>query len=189
MSVHVSVAKREVGPLTSPLRSDPALPNAGPDGAYLSPAWTGPVWAVGLTSSAGQANINRSMHRQPTRRASRFLAGGLAFALSIVSSSVCVAAILQMEDTQQHTSCASMVHESDSPKTTQLDCCIAQSAQFAGLAPDSDAPVVAPPVVMSLVDATPQALVPALRALSALVADVPKPSSTPTYLLVSVFRL
>ena len=129
------------------------------------------------------------MHRQPTRRASRFLAGGLAFALSIVSSAICVAAILQMEDTQEHASCASMGHESGSPKTTQLDCCIAQSAQFAGLAPDTGAPVVPQPVVMSFVDAPRQSLVPALPALSALDTDVPKPASTPTYLLVSVFRL
>jgi len=129
------------------------------------------------------------MHRQPTRLASRFLAGGLAFALSIVSSAICFAAIVQMEDTQQHASCASMGHESSSPKTTQLDCCIAQSAQFAGLAPGTGAPVVAQPVLMSVVDTAPQSLVPALPALSALDPDVPKPSSTPTYLLVSVFRL
>jgi len=129
------------------------------------------------------------MHRQPTRRASRFLAGGLAFALSIVSSAICFAAILQMEDTQQHVSCASMARESGSPKTTQMDCCIAQSAQFAGLAPDTAAPVVAQPVVMSFVHAAPQSWVPALPTLSALDPDVPKPVSTPTYLLVSVFRL
>ena len=128
------------------------------------------------------------MHRQPTRRASRFLAGGLAFALSIVSSAICVAAILQMEHAQQHVSCASMGHESGSPKTTQMDCCIAQSAQFAGLAPDTGVPV-AQPVVMAFVDAAPQSLVPALPGLSALDPDVPKPASTPTYLLVSVFRL
>ena len=94
-----------------------------------------------------------------------------------------------MEDTQQHASCASMGHESGSPDTTKLDCCIGQSPQFAGIAPDTGAPVVAQPVVMSFVHAAPQSLVPALPGLSALDPEVPKPSSTPTYLLVSVFRL
>lgn len=120
------------------------------------------------------------MARQLTR-ASRFMAGGLALTVALVSPAICFAATLQMEDTQQHASCASMGHESGSPKTTQLDCCMAQSPQFAGLAPDTGAPVVAQPVVMSFVHAAPQSLVPALLALSALDPEVPKPSSTPTY--------
>ena len=93
-----------------------------------------------------------------------------------------------MEDTQQHASCA-MGHESGSPETTQLECCIAQSLQFAGVAPDTAALLVASAAVVSPVDATPESFVMPVPALPAFDPDVSKPSSTPTYLLVSVFRL
>lgn len=130
------------------------------------------------------------MTRRPTRRASRFLAGGLAFTLSIVSSAVCFAGILQMEERQQHASCPmGMGHESDSPETAKLDCCIGQSPQFAGITQGTVAPPVAAAVVLGVVTAIPDSPVPAPPVLSAFDPDVSKPSSTPTYLLVSVFRV
>ena len=128
------------------------------------------------------------MTRAATRRPSRLLAGGLAFTLSILSSVICFAATVQMEDPQQHASCA-MGHESGSPETTKLDCCIAQSPQFAGVAPDTAAVPVASAAIVSPVDAPPESFVMAVPALPAFDPDVSKPSSTPTYLLVSVFRL
>jgi hypothetical protein len=128
------------------------------------------------------------MTRTATRHPSPLLAGGMAFTLSILSSAICLAATLQMEDRQQHASCA-MGHESGTPETTQLNCCIAQSPQFAGVAPDTAALLVASVAVVSPVDATPESFVMALPALPAFDPDVSKPSRTPTYLLVSVFRL
>lgn len=127
------------------------------------------------------------MTPKPTRRVSRFVAGGLAFTLSIVSSAICFAAVLQMEEAQQHESCP-MGHESDAPETAKLDCCIAQSPQFAGVAPAS-ALLLAQPAVISLIDTTPESLVPVSSALPAFDPDVPKLSRTPTYLFVSSFRI
>ena len=121
-------------------------------------------------------------------RSSRFVAGALALTLALVSSAICVVATLQIEDTQQHASCR-MSHESGSQETTRLDCCIAQSAQFAWVAPETGVPVVAQPVLVSLVGATPDSLILAIPPLTAFDSDVPKPPVTPTYLPLSVFRL
>ena len=128
------------------------------------------------------------MTRKPTRRASRFLAGGLAFTLSIVSSAVCFAGILQMQERQEHASCP-MGHGSDSPDTAKLDCCLGQSPQFAGIAQDTVAPLVAAAAVIDIITATPDSLIPAPPVLPAFDPDISKSSSTPTYLLVSVFRI
>ena len=82
-----------------------------------------------------------------------------------------------------------MSGESDSPATTKLDCCIGQSAQFAGVTPATAAPLVAPLTIVSLTVAAPDSLYAALPALPPFDADVSNPSNTPTYLLVSVFRI
>ena len=127
------------------------------------------------------------MTRQPTR-ASRFLALALAFALASVSPAICFAATLQTEERQQHASCP-MGQESHSPETAKLDCCIGQSPQFAGITQDTVAPLVAAAAVVGVITATPESLNPALSALPTFDPELSKPSRTPTYLLVSVFRL
>ena len=112
----------------------------------------------------------------------------MAFTLAIVSSAVCFAGILQTQESQEHASCP-MGHKPASPETAKLDCCIGQSPQFAGITQGTVEPPVAAAAVDSMITATPELQIPVPPVLRAFDPDVSQPSRTPTYLLVSVFRV
>ena len=121
-------------------------------------------------------------------RGSRFLAAALAFALAVVSSATCFAAVVQMPDPQQHACCAGMNQECGDSMAVQKDCCAVQSADIARLA--SAAQFIAVPALVVIGSHVAQpALVASVSLGAAFDPGAPKPSSSPTYLLVSVFRI
>ena len=127
------------------------------------------------------------MDRQLTR-GSRLLAGVIAMALASVPTATCLAAVTQMTETSHHACSDGMRQAGGSANSTALekDCCFVHSAELARLttaqAVAASAPVLGTPIV---VEPPPTYHSPG----AALDPGVPKPSSSPTYLLVSVFRL
>ena len=120
-------------------------------------------------------------------RPSRLLSGVLALVLASLSSAICFAATWQMEAQQEI--CSAMSHEAGSGSATAQDCCAAQNPEFAGLAPAASAGLIAAPILaISALPPAPPVLI-ASPALAAFDSGVPKPSSPPTYLLVSSFRI
>ena len=119
----------------------------------------------------------------------RLLTTALAVALAIASSLTCLAGTLgTSQESELHACCVAMGHDCGSATTRlERDCCAAMSPAFAGLIPSA-----------------PDAGQPAAAAVTTfIVGDVPVPSpalsrperavrgspETPTYLLVSDFRL
>lgn len=120
---------------------------------------------------------------------SRFLVCVVATAMAFASTATCLAAVMQMPEMAQHASCHGMKTDSDSTKfmAAPQDCCAVPNAEVARLAA-TDPIVAAPTVALS----TPSVIEPSpVRDTlgAALDPGIPKPSSSPTYLLVSVFRL
>jgi hypothetical protein len=121
-------------------------------------------------------------------RGSRLLASVIAMALAFVSTATCLAAVMQMPEGSHHACSEGMKQESGSANSTtvQKDCCFVQSAEFARLttaqAVTASASALSTPFVFEPL--------PVYRSpAAALDPGIPKPSSSPTYLLVSVFRL
>ena len=78
------------------------------------------------------------------------------------------------------------MNECGDSASVQQDCCAVQSADLTGLARAAQSAAV--PVTISAVVLEQQSRV-TLPPVAAFEAGVPRPSSHPTYLLVSVFRL
>ena len=131
------------------------------------------------------------MNRQATR-SSRLLAGVLALALASVSAATCLAAVVQMSE-KHHACCEAMGHCSDGggdSETTpaKIDCCAVQSAEAGRLATGAQAITVAASLLAESPVVEPSSFAP-ISATGAFDPGVPKPSSSPTYLLVSSFRI
>ena len=126
---------------------------------------------------------------RPARLAFRLSTTALAFALALASSLTCLAGTLgTSHESELHACCVAMGHDCGSATTRlERDCCAAMSPTFAGLI--SAPPVIEPPAVNAVT---------ALAVAEGPIAS-PAPShpertvrgspDTPTYLLVSVFRL
>jgi hypothetical protein len=131
---------------------------------------------------------SRAMNQRLTR-GSRLLASVIAMALAFVSSATCLAAVMQMPEKSQHACCKGMKQDcgSGDSMTVQKDCCVVQSADVAGLTTTAQAITASASAISTLVVFEP---LPAQASPgAALDPDIPRPSSSPTYLLVSVFRL
>jgi hypothetical protein len=125
---------------------------------------------------------------QRLTRGSRLLASVIAMALAFVSTATCLAAVMQMPEISHHACSEGMKPDSGSADfmTVQQDCCVVQSADVARLktaeAVSASASALSTPFVFEPL--------PVYRSpAAALDPGIPKPSSSPTYLLVSVFRL
>jgi len=120
------------------------------------------------------------------RHAQAIATWALVLALASVSSVVCLAGSWQAS--QQDECTKAMAHGGDSnPK--HLDCCVADAPNF-DVSLASVAAVPTPP--LTLAPASPFGVTPSADHLpSSPVTEpvAPKPSSTPTYLLDSVFRI
>ena len=121
-------------------------------------------------------------------RASRLLASVIAIALAFVSTATCLAAVMQMPERSHHACHEGMKQDSGGADsmTMQQDCCLVQSADVARLttaqAVTASASALTTPIACEPL--------PVYRSpAAALDPGVPKPSRSPTYLLVSVFRL
>jgi hypothetical protein len=119
-------------------------------------------------------------------RGSRLLAGILALALTFVPAATCVAAVMQTSEAQQHACCAGMNEDCADSMTAQQDCCIVQSADLGGIGRAAESAAVPVAAVSPVVTETIPVTTPPPVAFA---PGVPTPSSQPTYLLVSVFRL
>ena len=119
---------------------------------------------------------------------SRLLASVVAIALAFASTATCLAAVMQTPETSHH-ACEGMKQDSAGAGSmaVQKDCCVVQSAEFARLSKTAQA-VVAPASSLILPLVLDPLWAHGTRA-AALDPGIPKPSSSPTYLLVSVFRL
>jgi hypothetical protein len=109
-------------------------------------------------------------------------------ALAFMSTATCIAAIMEMPE-QSHHACAGM-NQNEGPSDSsdlRMDCCDVQSADLARLTTTVQAVTELASAVStpSVFEPTPAPDFPG----AALDPDIPKPSSSPTYLLVSVFRL
>lgn len=139
-----------------------------------------------LTSASNRMNMKPSMVRS-MRRARRCLGWALSLALTVVSPLTCV---VGAQATQApHACCAAMDHDCGGLAVKQ-DCCAATDTHSpAGLTSGSSTVQVAAPalVAVDLVDTEPS--VARLAPPAAFDSGTPHPSSNPTYLLVSVFRL
>jgi hypothetical protein len=118
-------------------------------------------------------------------RGSRLLAGALAFALALVAPATCLAAVVQMPEGLSPPCCHAGKECDDDALAARTDCCAVQGADVA--LRENGAKVVAP---------TASVLAPVVPALVALIStpvsfdpDVSRPPGSPTYLLISVFRL
>jgi hypothetical protein len=139
-----------------------------------------------LTTVVGRANMRRSMVQRTSRRG-RFVAWALALALAVVSSATC---LLGAETTEaQRACCAAMNHDCGGMSVEQ-DCCAGESPNVASVTSSLPMSLLAPPVqvAVNIIAPRPEAIVLTFGS-SALDAGAPKPSSRPTYLFVSVFRL
>ena len=120
-------------------------------------------------------------------RTGRFVTWALALALAVVSSATC---ILGADVTEAQKACCAAMNHDCGDKGVEQDCCLVDSPNLQGL---TSGPLVAPLVPPALVALNTLAAEPQLTAAffgsAALDAGAPKPSSTPTYLFVSVFRL
>ena len=122
------------------------------------------------------------------RRMGRSLTWVLALALAVVSSATCV---LGADMTQtQKTCCGAMDHDCGAMAVKQ-DCCAYDAQTVAGLtAVPPPISLLAPPalVAMDVPPTSPEHEI-VLRRPAAFDAGAPNPSTRPTYLFVSVFRL
>jgi hypothetical protein len=130
--------------------------------------------------------MDTSMSRGLTR-ANRRLTWALALALALVPSATC---LMGAEMTEADKACCAAMNHDCGEMSVQLDCCAATAPGQAGLAsPGSPIPHLVPPalIVVSIITAPePAAAVPESSVFD---TGAPKPSSRPTYLFVSVFRL
>jgi hypothetical protein len=126
---------------------------------------------------------------QRITRGSRLLASVIAMALAFVSTATCLAAVMHMPEKSQHTCCHGMKQDcgSGDSMAAQKDCCAVQHADVARLRTTAHA-VTAPALALSTLFVF-KPLPSQDAAGAALDPGIPKPSSSPTYLLVSVFRL
>jgi len=104
-----------------------------------------------------------------------------------VSSATCVLGADMTE--AQKACCAAMNHDCGAMALEQ-DCCVTDSPNLAGLTSAPPISVLAPPALVAVNSIEP-APEPTVSFFASAVFDVgaPKPSSRPTYLFVSVFRL
>jgi hypothetical protein len=131
---------------------------------------------------------SRAMNRRLTR-GSRLLASVMAVALALVSTATCLAAVVHMPEQSQHACCHGMNQDcgTGDAMAAQKDCCAVPNADVARVSTTDQ--VVAPPALaLSLPFVFVPSAVPDAPG-AALDPGIPKPSSSPTYLLVSVFRL
>ncbi|MGH9258063.1 MAG: hypothetical protein ACRD3C_26175 [Vicinamibacterales bacterium] len=121
------------------------------------------------------------------RSGSQSLTWVLAFALALVPSAMCVLSADMTE--AQRACCAAMNHDCGGMAVKQ-DCCPSEAQSLVGFT--SGPPpfqIVAPtPVVVTIAAREPLRVV-RVSPSAALDSGAPSPSSSPTYLLVSVFRL
>ena len=138
---------------------------------------------VRLTSTSTQGNMQRVTMRPPRWRR-RFVATGIAIVLALLSPTMCLAGTLQ----ESAEALCLMRMAQDSGKTTaRWDCCEAQSPANAALT--GQTVLVAPPVLLApLLGAAPLPSSPP-HIVGAIEPGIPKISRTPTYLLVSLFRI
>ena len=124
------------------------------------------------------------MARQRLHRS--LLVGAVALAVALVPVASCLAASVQPSESHQLACCAGMTQGCGDSMTTQNDCCAVQSTDVVrlGSASQSGRPLV---LVTSTIVTEPAS--PAVVTPAAFGSGIPKPSSSPTYLLVSVFRL
>ena len=117
---------------------------------------------------------------------SRFLTWVLALALAVVPSAVCVLSAHMTE--AQRACCAAMNHDCGADAVKQ-DCCASKDqslVEFISGPPAFQVAVPAPVVNIAASEPSPVARV---GPSAALAPRAPNPSSSPTYLLLSVFRL
>ena len=136
-----------------------------------------------LTRDGDRANMSQVSRTQSF--VSRVVVCAVALAIAFASAATCLAAVMQMPDMQQHACCASMGQDCGHDGGTtavQEDCCAVQNADVARL---GSAGLVTLPVVASILLPEPMRAAP--DAVTAF--DPPKASSTPTYLIVSSFRI
>lgn len=141
-----------------------------------------------MTAMVSRRNMVEDMVRR-IRLSGRAFTWVLALALVVVSSATC---LLNAEMTEaQKACCAAMSHDCGAAAVTH-DCCATESQSLAGFAAGPPVFQFAAPapalVAADLVAAEPP---PAARVNPSTAFDsgAPNPSSSPTYLLVSVFRL
>ena len=125
------------------------------------------------------------MHRTLAKSA-RFVAGVVALTLALVSSATCLAGSIDAPESQ-HTCCAAMADGCGSAATVTEDCCAAEQPGLTGFAPGTPFTLAAP-VSIGAVLLAPPTSIPQLTS-PAFDSDAPNPTSPPTYLLDSVFRI
>jgi hypothetical protein len=112
----------------------------------------------------------------------------LALALAMVSSVTCV---VKAQTTEAHKACcAAMRHDCGQTSVTQ-DCCATNPQSLTGFAarpPAFQFAAASVPVAVDVVAGEPP-VVARLNPSAAFHSGAPNPSSRPTYLFVSVFRL
>ena len=124
---------------------------------------------------------------QQRPRGSRLVASLIAMALAFASSATCLAAVLERPQ-QAHPACyEGMKQDWGSAESTamQKDCCAVQSADVARLTTTAQAVTASATALSTLCVFEPLQSSPG----AALDPGIPKSSTAPTYLLVSVFRL
>lgn len=120
-------------------------------------------------------------------RSGRFLTWALALALAVVSSVTCVLGADMTE--AQKACCATMDHDCSAMEVEQ-DCCVTDSPNLAGITSAPPISVLALPALVAVNTVAPEPQPTASFFASAVfAAGAPKPSSSPTYLFVSDFRL
>jgi hypothetical protein len=124
---------------------------------------------------------------QEMRMARRLSGWVLTFALALVPCATC---LMGAQPTDAQMACCAAMHHHCDGMSVERDCCLATSpnplAPSASVSPSSHLAV--PPLVVVNTIAEPE---PPHSGFTSSVFDVraPKPSSRPTYLFVSVFRL
>lgn len=114
----------------------------------------------------------------------RYLAGAVVLVLTLLSPAMCLAGAV--EEAPDVLCLMGMAEDAGEP-TAKLDCCAAQSPANAALT--AQTVLVAPPVpTASLVEMADLPSSPP-QIVNAIEAGAPKISRTPTYLLVSFFRI
>jgi hypothetical protein len=118
---------------------------------------------------------------------SRVFTGALALALAVVSSAICV---LNAEMTETHKACCvAMNHDCGATAVTQ-DCCATEPQSLTGFTAGSPAFRFAAPIPVAVdVVAGEPPLVARVNPAAAFDSGAPNPLHSPTYLLVSVFRV
>ena len=118
----------------------------------------------------------------------RLLASAIAIALALVAPVTCLAAVMQMPETSHHASCHGMKKDGASVGSiaAKKDCCAIPNAEVARFT--STDQVLTPPASALSTPFVFEPL-PVQDCGAALDPGVPKPSSSPTYLLVSSFRI